>query len=129
MKRHSNLATSIMAAAVGGILLSSTAVAQDRKDEVDSPRSDRPPTVLKDPTASTNTASGVQDSYLGADGGDKSNWWEALQALQRLEARRSRIAGAQIAQDTAKQSGQSGATDLASANKEFANPLTNRSCF
>ena len=124
MKRHSNLATSIMAAAVGGILLSSTAVAQDRKDEVDSPSSDRPPTVSKDPTASTNTASGVQDSYLGADGGDRSNWWEALQALQRLEARRSRIAGAQIAQDTAKQSAQSGAIDLASANKEFANPLT-----
>ncbi len=99
------------------------------RSAADSPSGDRPPTGWIKTTASTGTTLGVPDRSLGTDGGDRGKWWEAMQASQRLDAERSRIARAQIAQGTAKPSGQSGATDLASANKEFNNPLTAATLF
>jgi hypothetical protein len=65
------------------------------------------------------------DRYLGADGRDGSKWWEAaLHASEQFEAERAGIALRQIAQDTANPGGQAGAASLATANKEFNNPLT-----
>ena len=64
-----------------------------------------------------------------SNAGGKSNRWEVSQTKRQSEAERSRITRMQIAQDTAKQSGQSGATDLSAANKEFNNPLTAATLF
>ena len=66
----------------------------------------------------------LPDRSVGTEGGDARSWWEVLKASDRLDAERDRISLRQIAQDTAKPGAQSGEIDLASANQEFANPLT-----
>jgi hypothetical protein len=82
---------------------------------------DRSPAGSIDTTASTAAAA---QSSRRVNGGDARSWWEVLKASDRLEAERDRISLRQIAQDTAKPSARSGEIDLATANQEFANPLT-----